>query len=380
MRLLVAALTAFLVLPSLTSLAAEPPIRIGSFLSTTGVMSPMGDPEKKTLEMEVERLNAAGGVLGRKLELVLYDDGSVPEKAATLVRRLIESDRVDVLVGGSGTPTSMAVLGVVEKAEIPYLSLGGGVAIVDPVRKWTFKVPQTDRLAAQKVFGDLKRRGLTKVALLSENVGFGKSGRNQCVELAPGFGIDVVADETYGPRDPDVTAQLTRIRATSGVQALFVFGTGQGPAVVTRNIRQLGMDLPVYQSHGVASKDFLRLVGKSADGMRLPSSPLAIVEVLPDSHPQKAVLSAFKRDFESRTGDEVSMMAGHSWDALYLYLDAVRRAGSTDKAKVRDALENTQGFVGQGGVFSLSAQDHMGLGLDSLHLVDIKDGAWKLAE
>lgn len=379
MRFLVVFLSAFLAFLPLTAMAADP-IRIGSFLSTTGVMSPMGDPEKKTLEMEVERLNAAGGVLGRPLELVLYDDGSVPEKAATLVRRLIESDRVDVVIGGSGTPTSLAVLNLVDKAEIPYLSLGGGVAIVDPVRKWTFKVPQTDRLAAQKVFADLKRRGLTKVALLSENVGFGKSGRNQCVDLAPAFGIDIVADETYGPRDPDVTAQLTRIRATPGVEALFVFGTGQGPAVVTRNIRQLGLEMPVYQSHGVASKDFLRLVGKAADGMRLPSSPLAIVEVLPDNHPQKPVLAAFKRDFEARTGDEVSMMAGHSWDALYLYVDAVRRAGTTDKAKVRDALETTTGFVGQGGVFNLNPQDHMGLGLDSLHLVDIKDGAWKLAE
>jgi len=379
MRLLVAFLSVILVTPSFSALAADP-IRIGSFLSTTGVMSPMGDPEKKTLEMEVERLNAAGGVLGRSLDLVLYDDGSVPEKAATLVRRLIESDRVDVVIGGSGTPTSLAVLNLVDKAEIPYLSLGGGVAIVDPVRKWTFKVPQTDRLATQKVFADLKRRGLTKLALLSENVGFGKSGRNQCVELASAFGIDVVADETYGPRDPDVTAQLTRIRATPGVQALFVFGTGQGPAVVTRNIRQLGLEMPVYQSHGVASKDFLRLVGKAADGMRLPSSPLSIVEVLPDNHPQKPVLAAFKRDFEARTGDEVSMMAGHSWDALYLYVDALRRAGTTDKAKVRDALEATQGFVGQGGVFSMNPADHMGLGLDSLHLVDIKDGTWKLAE
>lgn len=378
MRLLVAVVSAIIALPTVTAFAADP-IRIGSFLSTTGVMSPMGDPEKKTLEMEVERVNAVGGVLGRRLELVLYDDGSVPEKAATLVRRLIESDRVDVVIGGSGTPTSLAVLPLVDKAEMPYLSLGGGVAIVDPVRKWTFKVPQTDRLATQKVFADLKRRGLTKVALLSENVGFGKSGRNQCVELAPGFGIDIVADETYGPRDPDVTAQLTRIRATAGVQALFVFGTGQGPAVVTRNIRQLGLEMPVYQSHGVASKDFLKLVGRAADGMRLPSSPLAIVEVLPDNHPQKAVLSAFKQAFEARTGEDVSMMAGHSWDALYLYLDAVRRAGSTDKAKVRDALEATKGFVGQGGVFSLSPQDHMGLGLESLHLVDIKDGDWKLA-
>lgn len=355
-------------------------IRIGSFLSTTGVMSPMGDPEKKTLEMEIERLNVQGGLLGRRLELVFYDDGSVPEKAATMAKRLIESDRVDVIIGGSGTPTSLAVLPLMEKAEMPFLSLGGGVAIIEPVRKWTFKVPQTDRLAAEKVYGDMKRRGITKVALLSENVGFGKSGRSQCLDLAASHGIEIVADETYAPRDPDVTAQLTRIRATSGVQALFVFGTGQGPAVVTRNIRQLAMDVPVYQSHGVASKDFLRLVGKAADGMRLPSSPLAIVDVLPSSDRQKPILAAFKRDFETRTGDDVSMMAGHSWDAFYLYVDAVKRAGSTDKIQVRDEIERTRGFVGQGGIFTLSPADHMGLTLDSMRMVEIQDGDWRLLE
>ncbi|OJX79281.1 MAG: ABC transporter substrate-binding protein [Magnetospirillum sp. 64-120] len=379
MRLLVVILSAIMVVPAFTAFAADV-IRVGSFLSTTGVMSPMGDPEKKTLEMEVESLNAAGGVLGRRLELVVYDDGSVPEKAATLARRLIESDRVDVIIGGSGTPTSLAVLNLVEKAQIPYLSLGGGVAIVDPVRKWTFKVPQTDRLAAQKVFGDMTRRGLTKVALLSENVGFGKSGRNQCVELAPGFGIDIVADETYGPRDPDVTAQLTRIRATPGVQALFVFGTGQGPAVVSRNIRQLGLTLPVYQSHGVASRDFLRLVGKAADGMRLPAGALSVADMLPDTDRQKPLLVAFKHDFETRTGDEVSMMAGHAWDALHLYVEAVRRAGTTDKDKVRDEIERTTGFVGQGGVFTMSPTDHMGLGTESLRMVDIMDGNWKVLD
>ncbi|WP_249208946.1 ABC transporter substrate-binding protein [Magnetospirillum sulfuroxidans] len=373
---LAAALFSFAAFPAL----AEDPIRIGSFLSTTGVMSPMGDPEKKTLEMEIERLNAQGGLLGRRLELVLYDDGSVPEKAVTMAKRLIESDRVDVIIGGSGTPTSLAVMSMMEKAEMPFLSLGGGVAIIEPVRKWTFKVPQTDRLAAEKVYGDIRRRGLSRVALLSENVGFGKSGRNQCLDLAAAYGIEIVADETYAPRDPDVTPQLTRIRATPGVQALFVFGTGQGPAVVTRNIRQLAMDVPVYQSHGVASKDFLRLVGTAADGMRLPSSALAIVDVLPQSDRQKPVLTAFKRDFERRSGDEVSMMAGHAWDALYLYVQAVKRAGSTDKAKVRDEIEATRDFVGQGGIFTLSATDHMGLTLDSMRMVEIHGGDWTLLE
>ncbi|CAA7626466.1 ABC transporter substrate-binding protein [Magnetospirillum sp. UT-4] len=371
-RRLLSALVAVVLMP-LSAGAAEP-IRIGAFLSVTGVMSLMGDPEKKALEMEIEAINAAGGVLGRRLDLVSYDDGSDPEKAVTSVKRLIENDRVDVVLGGSGTPTSLAVLGLMEKASMPYISMGGGVGIVEPVRKWSFKVPPTDRMAAEKVFLDLKRRGLTRLALLSENVGFGKSGRDQSLALAPAYGIEIVADESYGPKDPDVTPQLTRIRAAKGAQALFVFGTGMGPAVVTRNIRQLGLQLPVYQSHGIASKEFLRLVGAAADGTRLPASALVIADRLHKDDPQAPVVQAFKAAFEARTGQDVSMLAGHAHDALHLYLEAVKRAGSTDKVRVRDEIERTSGFIGTAGAVTMSPTDHMGLGLKSFHLVEVVKG------
>ncbi|MGE5547472.1 MAG: ABC transporter substrate-binding protein [Solirubrobacterales bacterium] len=355
-------------------------IHLGAFLSSTGVMSLMGDPEKKALELLVEQTNAKGGILGRPVRLTVYDDGSDPEKAVTAVKRLIDNDRVDVIIGGSGTPTSMAVLPQVERAQIPYLSLGGGVGIVEPVRRWAFKIPHTDRMAAEKVLIDMQRRGVTRMALLSESVGFGKSGRDQVVRLAPSFGIEIVADETYAPKDADVTPQLTKIRSAAGAQALFVFGTGQGPAVVTRNIRQLGVTMPVYQSHGVVSKDFLRLVGGAADGMRLPAFGMAIPDQLREGDPQKPVVMAFKKLFEERWKEEVAGFAGHSYDAYWVLMQAIERAGGTDKARVRDEIERTKGFVGTGGTFTMSPTDHLGLGLDAFHMVEVKNGDWSLLD
>jgi branched-chain amino acid transport system substrate-binding protein len=366
---------------SATTVRAADDIKIGVFLSVTGVMSLMGDPEKRTLDMMVEKINAEGGVLGRKINLITYDDGSEPEKAATFVKRLIENDKVDVVLGGSGTPQSMAVIGLVERAEIPYMSLGGGTNIVEPVKKWVFKTPQTDKMAAEKVLGDLKKRGLTKIALLSENVGFGKSGHDQTVKLASQYGIDIVVDEVYSPKDPDVTPQLTKIRGTAGVQALFVFGTGNGPAVVTKNIKQLGFTIPIYQSHGVASKEFLKLVGTAADGTRLPAGALAIADQLPASHPQKSLVVSFKKMYEEKNKPlEVNTLAGHGLDGLNLVIDAIKRAGGTDKAKVRDALEQTKGLIGTGGIFTMTPTDHLGLSLDAFHMVEIKNGDWVLVD
>lgn len=362
-----------------TAQAAEE-LRLGAFLSLTGTYTFMGDPEKKALEMLVERTNSTGGVLGRPIRLIAYDDASDPEKAMSAAKRLIENDQVDFIIGGSGTPTSMAVLPLMEKAGMPFVSMGGGVGIVEPVRNWTFKIPHSDRMGAEKVLTDLKRRGLTRLALLSENVGFGKSGRDQVLKLAPGLGIQVVADEIYGPKDADVTPQLTKIRGTGGVQALFVFGTGQGPAVVTRNIRQLGLDMPVYQSHGVVSKEFLRLVSGAADGMRLPAMALAVADQLPANDPQKPVALAFKAAFEDRWRQEATIFAGHAADAFAMVTDALRRAGSADKAQLRDQIERTKGLIGTGGIFTMSSTDHLGLDLGSFHMVEIRNGDWVLVD
>jgi branched-chain amino acid transport system substrate-binding protein len=359
---------------------AQTPIRIGSFLSVTGPAAFLGDPEQKTLELYVERLNAAGGVLGRRLELVAYDSGGDAEKARTFAKRLIEQDRVDLIVGGSTTGETMAVVPLVEAAGVPFISLAGAVVIVEPVKKWVFKTPHTDRMACDKVFVDMKARGVSKAALISGSGGFDKSMRAQCLGVAKNHGIEVVADETYGAGDTDMTAQLTKIRNTPGVQAVLNAGFGQGPAIVTRNYRQLGITVPLYQSHGVASKQFIKLAGDAAEGVRLPAAALLVAESLPDSDPQKKVVVAYKQAYESRFNQEVSTFGGHAYDGLMLAVAAIKKAGSTDKEKVRDALESIRGYIGTGGVVNMSAQDHLGLDLTAFRMLEVRKGDWALVQ
>ena len=358
---------------------AQEPIRIGAFLSVTGPAAFLGDPEQKTLEMVIERLNAEGGLLGRKLQLVAYDDAGDAEKARTFAKRLLEQDKVDVIVGGSTTGTTMAAVPLVEAAGTPFISLAGAVVIVEPVKKWVFKTPHTDRMACEKIFVDLQARKLGKVALISGSGGFDKSMRGECLKVAPKYGIEVVADETYGAADTDMTAQLTKIRA-SGAQAVLNAGFGQGPAIVTRNYRQVGLTLPLYQSHGVASKEYVKLSGAAAEGVRLPAAALLVPDLLAGNDPQKPVVSAYKRDYETRYKTDVSTFGGHAYDGLMLAVNAIKRAGSTDKARLRDAIEATRGYVGTGGVVNMSASDHLGLDLSAFVMLEVKDGNWAMAK
>jgi branched-chain amino acid transport system substrate-binding protein len=358
--------------------SAADPIKIGSFLTVTGPASFLGDPELKTLQMYVEELNAKGGIKGRKIELIHYDTGGKAQDAVSFVKRLIQSDKVDLIIGGTTTGDTMAVIPDVEKAGIPFISMAGGVEIIEPVKKWVFKTPHTDRMAVAKIFEDLRKRGLTKIALITGDGGFDKSGHTQLLKLAPEYGMTIVADESYGNKDTDMTTQLTKIRS-SGAAAIINFGLGQAPALVTKNIKQLGITLPVYQSHGVASKTFIELAGDAAEGVRLPAAALVVAEQLPDADPQKPILLAYKNKYETQHGP-VSTFGGHAYDGLMIAVAAIGQAGDADKAKVRDAIEKTKGFIGTSGVFNLSPTDHMGLSLDAFKMVEIKKGAWKIIE
>jgi len=357
--------------------AAQEPVRVGAFLSVTGPAAFLGDPELKTLELYVERLNAAGGVLGRKLQLVAYDDAGDAEKARTFAKRLIEQDKVDVIVGGSTTGTTMAAVPLVEQAGVPFVSLAGAVVIVEPPKKWVFKTPHTDRMACEKIFVDLQARKLAKVALISGAGGFDKSMRAECMKVAPKHGIEIVADESYGAADTDMTAQLTKIKG-SGAQAVLNAGFGQGPAIVTRNYRQVGLSLPLYQSHGVASKEFIRLAGTAAEGVRLPAAALLVSSLLAPADPQKPVVTDYRRAYEERYKSDVSTFGGHAYDGLMLAVGAIRAAASSDRARVRDALEATRGYVGTGGVVNMSAGDHMGLDLSAFRMLEVRNGDWAL--
>ncbi|MGL4199081.1 MAG: ABC transporter substrate-binding protein, partial [Allorhizobium sp.] len=201
---------------AVASAFAADPIKIGSVLSVTGPAGSLGDPELKTLQLYVEDINKKGGVLGRQLQLVSYDDGSDASKANGFTKRLIDDDKVDIIIGGTTTGATMSMVPLVEKAQIPFISLAGAVVVIEPVKKWVFKTPHTDRMAAERVLDDMKKRGITKVALLSETSGFGQSGKKEVEAVLSKYGVTLVANETYGPKDTDVSPQLTKIKNTPG--------------------------------------------------------------------------------------------------------------------------------------------------------------------
>ncbi|MGB7101253.1 MAG: ABC transporter substrate-binding protein [Xanthobacteraceae bacterium] len=358
--------------------AVHAEVKIGAVLSITGPASFLGEPEKKTLEMYVKDLNAAGGVNGQQITAVIYDDGGDASKARTFATRLVEEDKVDAVLGGSATGPSLAMAPIFEDAGVPYISLAGASAIVFPVRKWVFKTPHTESMSCGKIFEDLKKRNLTKIAMISGTDGWGKAMRAECLKIAPEFGLTVIKDEIYGATDTDMTPQLTNIKNTPGVQAVINCGFGQGPAIVTRNFRQLAISVPLYESHGVSSKSYIKLAGDASEGVRLPAAATLVAEKLPDSDPLKKVAMAYKTKYEKETGEAVSTFGGHMYDALMILVQAMQRAHSTDKAKVRDEIEKTHGFVGTGGTVNMSPTDHLGLDLTSFRMLEIKNGDWVL--
>ena len=363
-----------------TAANAAEPIKIGSFLSVTGGASFLGDPELKTMQMFIEDLNARGGLLNRQVELIHYDSKTSSEEAGTFVKRLISQDKVDIIVGGSTTGNTMAVIKQIEKAEIPFISLAGAGVIVDPVKKWVFKTPHTDKVAVAKIFEDMKSRGLSKIGMLSGNGGFGKSCQKNARALSGDAGIQILADETHGKGDTDMTPQITSIKNAAGVQAFLYCGFGAPTSIVAKNVKQLGLNVPHYQTHGSASMKFVKGADGAAEGVRLPAAALLVAEQLANDHPQKAIATAYKAAYESRYNDSISTFGGHAYDGLLIATQAIERAGSTNKAAVRAEIEKTTNLIGVDGIFTMSANDHLGLNKDSFVMVEVSNGGWKLIQ
>jgi branched-chain amino acid transport system substrate-binding protein len=357
---------------------AGEPIRIGAIFSVTGPAAFLGEPERNTAKMLEEELNAAGGLLGRKVELIVYDDETDTTKAVTAVDRLTKRDQVVTVIGPSTSGATLAIVPKMEAAQIPLVSCAAAKKIVEPIKKWIFKTPQSDFLAVKKIYQHAKAGGLAKVAILTVSDAFGAAGREELKALAPQAKIDIVADEVYGPKDTDMTAQLTRIKGT-GAQAIIVWGTNPGPAVIARNRMQLAVKTPLYMSHGVASMKFIELAGpENAEGILLPAGRLLVAGQLPDSHPQKKLLVTYAQDYEKRFKQPVSTFGGHAWDALMLTAQAIRSAKSAEPAAIRDALEKIRGFQGTAGEFTFSPAEHNGLTEEAFAMVRISKGNWEL--
>src|SRR5512136_655614 len=365
-----AGLAACVAVGAIQAHAAEP-IRIGAIFSVTGPASFLGEPERNTAKMLEEQFNRDGGLLGRKVEVIVYDDESDATKAVTAVDRLIKRDRVVAVIGPSTSGNTLAIVPKVEEAKIPLISCAAARKIVEPVKRWVFKVAASDILAVKKIFTDLKRRGLTKVAILTASDAYGAGGREDIKELAPQMGIALVADEVFGPKDTDMTAQLTRIKGTAA-QAIIVWGTNPGPAVIARNRVQLRIATPMYMSSGVASKKFIELAGpENAEGILLPAGRLLVEGQLAAGHPQKRLLGGYVKEYERRFQQPVSTFGGHAWDAITVLAQAIRNANSAEPAAIRDAVEKVRGFYGTGGEFTFSADDHSGLTEEAFAMVRI---------
>jgi len=356
--------------------AAEP-LKIGAILSVTGPASFLGAPEAKTLEMLVAETNKKGGVMGRQVQLIIKDSGASPEKAFSFAKQLIEEDKVFAIIGPSTSGETMKIKSVAEEGKTILMSCAAAEAIVNPVAKYVFKTPQSDKDAVIKIFQQMKKMKISRIGVLSSNTGFGNAGKGQIEKLAPEYGITIVANEVYDKAASDLTAEVTKIKAAN-IQAIVNWSIEPAQAIVIKNARQIGLKVPIFQSHGFGNIKYVEAAGAAAEGVLFPAGRLLVADALPKNHPQKALLVKYTKDYESHYKDEASTFGGHAYDAYIILLKAIEQAKSTDTEAVRTAIENLKGFVGTAGIFNFSATDHNGLGVDAFEMLTVKKGKFAI--
>jgi branched-chain amino acid transport system substrate-binding protein len=367
-----AAAAAVLAAASHAGAQGKEPLKVGAILSVTGPASFLGAPEARTLEMLVQDLNAQGGVDGRKIQLVVKDTGGDPAKAVSFAKQLMEEDRVFAIIGPATSGETIAIKPIVEEGRTLLLSCAAAEVIVNPVASHVFKVAPKDSFAAEMIFRRMKKMGLKRIGFLSSNTGFGKAGKDQVEKLAPAHGIEIAVSEVYDKAATDLTAEVTKLKAAN-VQAVLNWSIEPAQAIVIKNARQIGLAVPIFQSHGFANIQYAKAAGAAADGVMFPASRIVVADALADKHPQKVVVASYKKGYEGRYKEDVSSFGGHAYDALMILVRAVKEAG-LDREKVRAAIENMKGFVGTAGVFNFSATDHNGLALDAFEMLTVKDG------
>ncbi|MCX5873587.1 MAG: ABC transporter substrate-binding protein [Deltaproteobacteria bacterium] len=366
---------------------AADPIKIGAVYSLSGPAAAIGTPTKLVTQMVVEKINKEGGINGRPIELVLGDTESDPTKAVMVVKKFINVDKVAAIIGPDRTDLGMAVKKLIEDAGIPtFMTVGGDPVIMGGgplgTYKWVFKSPQRSSTAVEKLYGYLKKANLKKIALITASDGFGKDGKGWLEKLAPQYGLTIVADESFNPKDTDMTAQLSKISSASP-DAIVCWTIGPAAAIVAKNVKQLNLKEPLFQCHGIPDPKYVELAGPGAEGSIMPSTRLMAWEQLPDTDPQKKVIKDFVNLYNDVNKIDkqfpLNTHSGYAWDAIYVVADAMKKAG-TDPAKLRDAIEQTKNHVGVSGIYNLTAEDHNGLGTDSMILVKVENGKWKLVE
>ena len=353
------------------------PIKIGAIFSETGPVSFLGAPEAKTARMMQEMINAQGGVLGRPIEIIIKDDQASTEKTLSFAKQLVEEEKVIAIIGPTGSGNTMTIKDYMEESQTVLLSCAAAEAIVNPLAKYVFKTPQKDSDAIRKILMTMNDMGIKRIGALGGATGFGNEGLKQLAAIAPEYGIEIAISETYSIQEADFTGVVTKVKAAN-VDAVINWSVFPAQSIIPKNMRQIGFDVPLFCSHGFGNIKYVEAAGEAAEGIYFPCGRLLAAEQLPSSHPQKKVLVEYKSAYESRFNEAVSTFGGHAYDSLMILIQAIEKAGSTDKDKVRDAIESITGFAGTGGVFNYSATDHNGLDLDALTMYVVKDGKFVL--
>jgi branched-chain amino acid transport system substrate-binding protein len=362
------------------------PIKIGAFFALSGPAASIGTPTKLVAEMVVAKINQEGGINGQPLKLVIGDTESDAAKAATIAKKFIHQDKVAAIIGPTRTDTGMNVKKIVEEAGMPtFMTVGGDPVIMGGEKfgsfKYVFKSPQRSSIAVKRLFSFLKDKEIKTIGLLYATDGFGKDGAGWIEKLAPDYGLETVAKESFGPRDTDMTAQLTKIK-NAKPQAIICWTIGPAGAIVSKNKAQLGITIPLFQCHGLPDPKYIELAGKASEGDRMPATKLMAVDELPDTDPQKQVIEEFIKLYKESGYDKqfpINTHSGYAWDAIMIVANAMKKAG-TEPDKLRDAIEQTQGYVGVSGIYNLTPEDHNGLGEDSMVIVEVKDGKFVMAK
>jgi len=354
------------------------PYRIGAVVSLTGTYAGLGIPAKQAIELERDRINAAGGIDGRVLEVVFEDDATDAAKAQAAVVRLVEQEDVLAVIGASGTGQTMAMRSDLERAQIPQVSMAGGSVITAQLSKWVFQTPWPNRVVIPFVLKQMAAAGLRDIALISDTGGYGVDGRDIVLAQAGSAGVTIVADETFNPGDTDMTAQLTSIRAV-GPDAVLVWNAGKEAAIIAKNMRQLNMTQPLYGGSGIARVEFIEGAGEAAEGVRLGTGKILVPEAYGVGTAEYDVATSFIERYTEKFGMAPDIFAGHAYDAIGLIADALGRIdGEVTPVVLRDALESTNGWIGVGGTFTYSATDHNGLSEKDMVLYRIENGTWQL--
>lgn len=371
---LAAGLAAGVLVPGRPVAGQGAPIKIGTVFAVTGPASSLGKPEKDTAAMLQAQLGSA--IPGRPLQIISYDSETDPTKALLLMKKAVTEDNVLAVVGGTTSPESQAMADFAIQSDIPFVSVAASTTLSVPTRAWVFQVPQRNSIAAAKAMEYLVAIHARTFAFLFRSDDFGQDGLVAMHTYARHNNMTMVDAEPFAATATDLTAVVARARVHNP-DAMVVWSTPPTASIAAKNIRQLGMAIPILESHGIANKAFIQLAGPAANGVVFPAGKLLVAGQLPAGDPQKALLEKYARDFEAANHYAASTFGGHAYDGITLLVDAIRHVGS-DRAKIRDYLEHVKGFVATGGVFNMSPQNHNGLTTNDMVLVTITNGDWAL--